>query len=648
MSASGSHSYSLRQRRAPSPGGAGPSTKAPSTPKTNTRQAHTPSKLKRKRPTSAKRKPNAKQPHRAPPAPAPPSPPPAHPVTNESEDDAGRIDNPNDAELASFTPTHVFPTISFKPPSEGVASPDIYNTTIPDVEMQSGLPSITLHTPSCTLPSHILPQIPVTPPPHMPISSSSLQRPSTPLVVALSPPCPSSIDATPTPLPTPPCEPFPTPSIPPPSVALPPPLPPHKDTIMVDSSPSSVIPPSSQIKVNPIPTPVPQGHNWEIGHMTSKGGRQENQDAYLVYSDHMPFIFALCDGHGPKGREAAVDACKHFVSFLKQQLGVVLHGSNHVPYSAPPSPGTPPTPIMTPSSPPSSAPPSRSSSASRLSESLSSQLPTPTQLYMGISQLSTPPPVESAFDAPFTGDMQRGVSQAINDAFMLAHDKIIAKCLRSQQDYGTTACLSVVYGDSLTLGWAGDSRVLLFTRAPSTPGSSNTRTPLQVSQLSQDHVPMRQDERQRIEAAGGRIIERKIAIPPKPGAPSTEGPTILTMFRVQPSEQHFAESMRGAKLSLNISRALGHVVLSRFGVTPQPDTSTATLRDGDLVLLCSDGLWNEISNEEMASIIDNHPGEDLHRVCAVLVREAEARCKIRNVPSDNVTVVMYRHASPRR
>jgi len=100
-----------------------------------------------------------------------------------------------------------------------------------------------------------------------------------------------------------------------------------------------------------------------------------------------------------------------------------------------------------------------------------------------------------------------------------------------------------------------------------------------------------------------------------------------------------------ASLALNISRALGHVVLSRYGVSPTPDIKSITLRDGDIVLLCSDGLWGEVSNEDIGELIGKHLDKDLNKVCSVLVREAEAKSRQRGFVSDNITVVLYVHQS---
>ncbi|MCI0490258.1 MAG: Stp1/IreP family PP2C-type Ser/Thr phosphatase [Blastocatellia bacterium] len=67
-----------------------------------------------------------------------------------------------------------------------------------------------------------------------------------------------------------------------------------------------------------------------------------------------------------------------------------------------------------------------------------------------------------------------------------------------------------------------------------------------------------------------------------------------------------------------------------------PEVNTTTLVDGDLVLLCSDGLWEALSDEEIASIID-WEGSMRQRATQLVDRANEAG------GNDNITVVLYEY-----
>ncbi len=72
---------------------------------------------------------------------------------------------------------------------------------------------------------------------------------------------------------------------------------------------------------------------------------------------------------------------------------------------------------------------------------------------------------------------------------------------------------------------------------------------------------------------------------------------------------------------------------------PQPtivvDVTTRRLRDGDTVLVCSDGLWSALDDDEIADLVRRI--ENPARACAALVDAANARGG-----RDNVTVVIGR------
>lgn len=81
-----------------------------------------------------------------------------------------------------------------------------------------------------------------------------------------------------------------------------------------------------------------------------------------------------------------------------------------------------------------------------------------------------------------------------------------------------------------------------------------------------------------------------------------------------------------------------NVILQALGAQTEltPATARIQLREGDVVLLCSDGLSGKLRNEEIRKIVAAE-AEDLGAACAALVDEANNRGG-----EDNITVVLAR------
>jgi protein phosphatase len=78
-----------------------------------------------------------------------------------------------------------------------------------------------------------------------------------------------------------------------------------------------------------------------------------------------------------------------------------------------------------------------------------------------------------------------------------------------------------------------------------------------------------------------------------------------------------------------ITRAIGHK-------SSKPELTVITLKAGDRVLLCSDGLWEALPNEMIAEIVGS-PGS-MEDLATILVDAANA-----SGGEDNITAVLYQH-----
>lgn len=84
------------------------------------------------------------------------------------------------------------------------------------------------------------------------------------------------------------------------------------------------------------------------------------------------------------------------------------------------------------------------------------------------------------------------------------------------------------------------------------------------------------------------------------------------------------------------SHALKNVILQALGAQNEiyPVAARLAPRHGDILLLCSDGLSNEVNGTDMQKIVASYP-EQLGQACAELVKEANERGG-----KDNITLII--------
>jgi serine/threonine protein phosphatase PrpC len=133
--------------------------------------------------------------------------------------------------------------------------------------------------------------------------------------------------------------------------------------------------------------------------------------------------------------------------------------------------------------------------------------------------------------------------------------------LQNDMDYGTTAAVVVVRGRECWIAHAGDSRVLAVTASKTAPKrrerACQSKPPaFKLLFATDDHNPtVHEGERKRVGETRGRL---------QPCA---------NELRLFPGDIPFEEA-RKRNLTLNMSRALGHLRLSEYGVTADPTIST--------------------------------------------------------------------------
>lgn len=187
--------------------------------------------------------------------------------------------------------------------------------------------------------------------------------------------------------------------------------------------------------------------------------------------------------------------------------------------------------------------------------------------------------VRDSYDRAFADDPK----QALNTAFQTAHNAIQSYGQQhpALEGMGTTCTAAVIINRQLWFAHVGDSRLYLVRRN-------------NVTRLTRDHSYV------------GRLVENGIV-------------------RSEDAETHPQRHI--------LTAALG----TGPDITPHLSEQPVSLDTGDILILCSDGLWSLVTDNELARVAENNSPAD---ACRRLVRMALERGG-----PDNVTVMVLRISS---
>ncbi|XP_074641485.1 uncharacterized protein LOC141899213 [Tubulanus polymorphus] len=219
---------------------------------------------------------------------------------------------------------------------------------------------------------------------------------------------------------------------------------------------------------------------------------------------------------------------------------------------------------------------------------------------------------------------------------------------------GTTCSIGIIRNSKLYVGHVGDSAIVLGMQDE---GSK----PFKAWQLTTDHKPESPEEKTRIEAMGGKVVEGKTGV--------------QRVVWNRPIAGHKGPVRRSTQLEevpfLAVARSLGDLwsynfANGEFAVSPVPDVSVHHLDPAihKCLVFGSDGLWNVMSPFEAVTIVQNVEEKIEDRILndptvgvnywinpsARIVDTAILRWQSRNLRADNTTavVVLLDPYGPRR
>jgi len=181
---------------------------------------------------------------------------------------------------------------------------------------------------------------------------------------------------------------------------------------------------------------------------------------------------------------------------------------------------------------------------------------------------------------------------------------------------GTTAVGCILLGKGpnrrIICGNAGDSRAILCYKE----GSQ-----LKVKELSDDQKPDREDERHRIIQCGGRVEP-------------------LIDENGEPIGPHRVWLPNMMLPGLAMARSIGDDIAATVGVHATPEILVHNIKDNDqFVVICSDGVWEFLSNEEVVDIVRSCDG-DADRACKELCARSYREWKAEEEVVDDITALV--------
>ncbi|KAL4514231.1 hypothetical protein Ndes2526A_g09284 [Nannochloris sp. 'desiccata'] len=183
-------------------------------------------------------------------------------------------------------------------------------------------------------------------------------------------------------------------------------------------------------------------------------------------------------------------------------------------------------------------------------------------------------------------------------------------------EFGTTATAVLVQGRTLAVAHAGDSLVVI--------GREEGEDTYSGEYVTERHSGSHQGERQRLESYAGkkvkiRVNDGYISVPCPSGPIGT--------------------------FSLAMTRALGHKMMSDYGVIPTPTVTLRTLGPQDVcVIAASDGVWEGLDPEQaVREVCDSMAqGRDANSAAQALCTDAvkQVMALDKRIRADNTTAAL--------
>jgi serine/threonine protein phosphatase PrpC len=192
---------------------------------------------------------------------------------------------------------------------------------------------------------------------------------------------------------------------------------------------------------------------------------------------------------------------------------------------------------------------------------------------------------------------RKDLPKAFRETFLAVDEALENEPLIEPVFAGTTACVALLKGDTMTIANAGDSRAVIAHRHPTNYSLSST-------DLTVDQNPDLPEEMQRILQAGGFVSP-----PPAPG--------LSARVWLDPNF---------TQIGLAMARSIGDHAVAPVGVIADPVVTKYQVGPTDeFLILASDGVWEFISSQDAVDIVGEHLDRGATKACQALIEAAAAK-----------------------
>ena len=216
-----------------------------------------------------------------------------------------------------------------------------------------------------------------------------------------------------------------------------------------------------------------------------------------------------------------------------------------------------------------------------------------------------------------SADIKKNPKKAMTAAFAVTQQALLSHCKQSDalfncQSSGSTGTLVFCRKKKLVIGHVGDSRAVLGRRLEDGE--------YVAIELTHDHKPNLEKERSRIQSKHGEV-------------------------RQMPEDCDYRVFCNGKDYpGLAMSRAFGDIAAQEVGVIAEPDVREYKIKSNDeFLLICTDGVWEFLSNENAVKIVSEHGREQgqkaVEKLCRVAYNQWSRRCE--NMIDDITALVVF-------
>jgi len=199
------------------------------------------------------------------------------------------------------------------------------------------------------------------------------------------------------------------------------------------------------------------------------------------------------------------------------------------------------------------------------------------------------------------------VPEALTKGFCTTEEQIVDIEKNSEEDSGTCACCVLLCGRQIYTAHVGDCRAVIASGV--TP-SGAIASKLTSKELTHDHRGTYPGEKERIAAAGGKMIDGRV---------------------------------NGGLIPSRTLGDLSHKVHCPGAVIAEPDTNQYVLERSDqYLIIASDGLWDDMSNDRVVGIV--RKATKAQPAAEALAREAAKKYGGKQMDDFTVIVVRFLHS----